>query len=218
MLYAVDRVTPTLAAAALADGRLIVVSDGTVVADQARHGLEDAPASAPAPTRGPAPCGQYAVLRALLVAPEPMTQQQLAAATGLTQPAVSNALRALTPLAQRDVKGWFAADADAAWERAIAVPVNGVTTYWWSDRPLTEQAAALPDGALVSGDLAADRIAAWRMPEHANAYVRSGVDLSSRGFALGPVATTRSPSPFPPTRPFGPPPRTPAAPALPIPS
>ena len=187
LLYAVRHATPSLTAAALADPRLVVVSDNdrAVYVDQARHGLEGAPAPAPAPTKGPVPYGQYAVLRALLVTTKPATQQQLAAATGLTQPAISNALRALVPLVKRTAAGWTVTDAAAAWDQAFTVPLNGVTTYWWSDLPLTEQAVALPDNSLISGDLAADRIAAWRMPEHVTAYLRSGIDLSASGFTLG---------------------------------
>jgi hypothetical protein len=187
LLYAVPHATPSLTSAALADPRLIVVSDNdrAVYVNQARHELEGAPTPAPAPTKGPVPYGQYAVLRALLVTTEPATQHQLAAATGLTQPAISNALRALVPLVERTAAGWTLTDTAAAWGQALTVPLNGVTTYWWSDLPLTEQAAALPDDALISGDLAADRIAAWRMPEHVTAYLRSGIDLSTSGFTLG---------------------------------
>lgn len=187
LLYAVPRVTASLTAAALTDPRLIVVSaaDRVVLADQVKHDLEDAPAPTAAATKGPPPYGQFALLRALLLAAEPVTQHQLAAATSISQPAVSNALHALAPLATRNAAGWTLTDVEAAWERALAVPMNGVTMYWWSNRPLTEQAAALPNDALLSGDLAADRIAAWRIPEHVTAYVRAGVDLSRKGFSLG---------------------------------
>ncbi len=187
LLYAVTRATPSLTRAALTDPRLIVVSDAerAVYADQARHNLEDSPAPPPTATRGPVPYGQYAVLRVLLTSAKPMTQPALAAATGLSQPAISNAVRALGPLTHRTPTGWTVTDADAAWARALTVPTNGVTTYWWSDRPLTEQATALPDDSLLSGDLAADRIAAWRMPEHVTAYLRTGTDLSRHGFTLG---------------------------------
>ncbi|MBF4616408.1 MarR family transcriptional regulator [Curtobacterium sp. VKM Ac-1376] len=188
LLYAVARATPALQAAAAKDPRLIIVSDDdrTVWADKTPHSLEEDTADAPSTVRkGPTPYGQFAVLRALITAAQPLTQRQLAAATGLTQPAVLNALRPQSDLIHREATGYVLTDPEGAWDRAIKVPQKGITTYWRSERPLAEQAQAVNTDALLSGDLAADRISGWRIPEHVTLYARAGVDLSRRRFALG---------------------------------
>lgn len=188
LIIAVETASPSLVAAASADARIILIDDGarTVWLNQRPLPTDDAvpPPTAPT-TKGPVPYGQYAVLRALLITGSPMLQTMVAAATGLAQSSVSDALRALGDLVERTAAGWQVTDARAAWDRALLVPDNGLTTYWWSDRPLAEQAAVLPAEALISGDLAADRIAGWRIPEHVTAYLRTGIDLSRQPFALG---------------------------------
>ena len=64
---------------------------------------------------------------------------------------------------------------------------GGITTYWWHDAPLQEQARMVNERteALLSGDLAARAIAPWRQPEHVTMYLGEGFDPSTLGFALG---------------------------------
>ena len=63
---------------------------------------------------------------------------------------------------------------------------GGITTYWWHDARLAEQAALLREAsrdALLSGDLAASEINGWRVSEVVVVYLRNGVDPVKLGFA-----------------------------------
>ncbi|MBF4618022.1 hypothetical protein ITJ44_08045 [Clavibacter sp. VKM Ac-2873] len=193
VLYVVDRLTPSLRAAAMRDPRLIFVdlSTGDAWMD-ARAPHMDRPERSPVPKRGRRPFGQLAVTRALLLGGRFRRQQDLAELLGLTQSAVSQALVRLGDGVVRTAGGFEAAD------RALLLRIadeeypgaGGITTHWWHDGDLETQARMVgaQDGVVLSGDLAARRISAWRKPERVTTYAPTGLDAATLGFARADAA------------------------------
>ncbi|MFJ5954819.1 ArsR family transcriptional regulator [Paenarthrobacter sp. NPDC092416] len=143
-------------------------------------------------THGRAPWGRWALLRALALADGPQTQTGLAAAAGISQPAVNKHLRTLEAFVERDRWGWKAHDVDAivAWLLDNYPGPRGVTSYWYGLDSTAEQAKKAAEFAqelgaspLVSGDAAADLYAPWRLPGSAIVYLREAVDFTDAGFA-----------------------------------
>lgn len=143
-------------------------------------------------TRGRAPWGRWAILRALALADGPWTQQELAGAVGISQPAVNKHLKLLTPFVEHDQSGWKAHDVSAivSWLTQNYPGPRGVSSYWYSLKSPTEQAekaAAFAEeiGAspLISGDAAADIYAPWRLPDSVLVYLREAVDFTDAGFS-----------------------------------
>jgi len=155
---------------------MTLVLDDRVVHDGEIHILAVTPSAQPA-KRGPRAYARYAVWRALLAGAPRNDQVRLAELAGATQGSVSNALRQLPD------------DADAAklFDKLVAnyPGPGGQSFYWWSDRPVDEQAKQLAArGALLSGDFAADAIAPWRVSERVVGYAREPIDLASDGYVL----------------------------------
>ncbi|HKU35048.1 MAG TPA: ArsR family transcriptional regulator [Paenarthrobacter sp.] len=141
---------------------------------------------------GRIPWGRWALLRALALADGPQTQQELAAAAGISQPAVNKHLKTLDSFVDRDQWGWHAHDVDAIVTLLMAnyPGPRGVTSYWFGLNSVAEQAKKAVDYAtelgaspLVSGDAAADIYAPWRLPDSAVVYLLEAVDFTDAGFA-----------------------------------
>lgn len=155
---------------------MTLVLDDRVVYGGEIHILEETP-SAQTPKRGPRAYARYAVWRALLAGAPRNDQVRLAELAGASQGSVSNALRQLPD------------DEDAAklFDELVAryPGPGGQSFYWWSDRPMDEQAKRLTArGALMSGDFAADAIAPWRVSERVVGYTKDPIDLASDGYVL----------------------------------
>ncbi|MEV0426489.1 hypothetical protein [Micromonospora sp. NPDC050495] len=142
---------------------------------------------------GPVPWGTFTLVRRMIQRPY-ASQHELAALAGVSQPRVSQALRALAEeeIVHRTSNGWTVRDIDAAirwWLGSYPGP-GGISTYWYGLPPVVEQARAVVElvaaadrpGVAVSGDVAADIIAPWRAPARAMLYARTGVDLAGAGF------------------------------------
>lgn len=190
VLFAANRVSPALATLALRDPRVIVVTQDRVILDGREHFHVDPAPARPTLRKGPRPYGMLAVARALLSSDEPQLQVRLAELAGVTQPSVSNALRRLADagLVTRSDDGWMPVDRARLFDLAASEypGPGGITTYWWHDARLAEQAALVRKAtseALLSGDLAASEINGWRVPEVAVVYLRAGVDPAKLGFA-----------------------------------
>jgi hypothetical protein len=139
-------------------------------------------------------------LQSLLVRPA-LTQAALAELTHLSQPRISQILKALAGagLVEKIGGGWAPRDLDGLlrhWLDTYPGP-GGVSTYWSGlDAPrdqaktvirrLSRDAASTSatgePAAVVSGDVAADLIAPWRTPIRAVIYARAGADLTEDGF------------------------------------
>ncbi|MGD8193062.1 hypothetical protein ACEXQB_001030 [Herbiconiux sp. P18] len=189
MLYSVPRLTPGLWDEVRRNDRLIVfVRDSkSLWLDRVEHCPDDKPA--PRPTKGKKPYNRFALERALLLDRRSRRQIDLAKEIGAPQSAVSQSLRSLNPAMSDFAGGMDVAEWSAFWDDFLAEypGPGGITTYWWHDAPLEEQARRVREKAevLVSGDLAARAIAPWRQPEHVTLYLAEGFDPSTLGFALG---------------------------------
>lgn len=161
---------------ASAHPEVTLVLDDQVILDGVVHHLDEAPPARPH-RKGPPPYARYATARALLFGASRKDQIRLAELAGVTQGSVSNALRRIPETR----------DPGAAFDELVSdyPGPGGQTYYWWSSKPVNEQARHLAEhGALLSGDFAADRIAPWRMPERVVAYVEAPLDLSAAGYVL----------------------------------
>lgn len=155
---------------------MTLVLDEMVVHHGEIHMLDETPPTQPA-KRGPRAYARHAVWRVILAGAARSDQVQLAELAGVTQGSVSNALRMLP--ATDDVGGLF-----DELVRSYPGP-GGQTFYWWSDRPVAEQAKHLASrAALISGDFAADATAPWRIPERVVGYMREPIDLAMDGYVL----------------------------------
>lgn len=174
-LVKTSRVTPALTDLTKRHLNLIVVSDSEIVRGGEKVIWVEWKTPPPV-KRGPRPYGKFAVGRAML-AGRNVTQQSLASRAGVSQGAVS-----------QYGGGWRAvADDRELFDRLVAdyPGPGGTETFWWSDRPLREQAEDLrAAGALISGDIAASAIRGWRVPEHVVAYSLHQINLAAKGYVL----------------------------------
>ncbi|MCA5892878.1 helix-turn-helix domain-containing protein [Isoptericola sp. NEAU-Y5] len=139
---------------------------------------------------------RWAVERYLLLAAEPARQSLIASVLGTSQQSVSNAARHLAGLVADHGDGLIVTDRAGLlehWRDEYAGP-GGQEFGWYSLDPVTDQvisavrAATLLDvRPLVSGDVAADLLAPWKLPTQGRIYVDGPVDLAEEGFVPAPV-------------------------------
>lgn len=191
LAYVVPRATPSLVEEAQRDPRVMLIGleDGTVISD--RQVLSTQPDQKHPNTYRPLssriPWGRFAVMRALLRDPRSRPQIQLAREAGITQAAVSKVLRELGPAAEHARRGSRPA-AERLWTRFMTEypGPRGITSHWYSLEPPVQQIANVQvrfPNVITSGDTGADRIAPWRVVNHALIYSRVGLDLAELGFA-----------------------------------
>ncbi|QHG85523.1 hypothetical protein D1O33_26395 (plasmid) [Rhodococcus rhodochrous] len=179
-----------------ADGEIdvIAVDEELLVFAGVRYDVTETatptPPAAPA-ARGRKPWVRWALARALLLADTAQTQHRLAEMLGVSQQAVSLALKQL-PAVRRTEHGWLAdSPAELLADYLAGYPgPGGAVTYWYGLDPVIAQATAAVDfcarqgvAVLVSGDAAADVYAPWRLPTRALLYTDRFVDLSVAGFS-----------------------------------
>jgi len=146
----------------------------------------------PVQRRGRPGYGLYTVFRSLLAPPPFHKQAQLAAAVRISQPRVSQILQQLEQagVVTRTADGWGVTDPRTAidwWTENYPGP-GGLKTYWFGLDPVVRQARTVYDflasvggNPAVSGDVAADMVAPWRVPRRALVYAERGSDLSEIG-------------------------------------
>jgi len=120
--------------------------------------------------------GKATAVRHLYAAVEPVTQVELAAHAGVSQPAVSQYLSSLR--AHGDVSfedpGWLATRAqlpDSYWQGYASR--FATQTCWYRVDSLADQVIDLVESEpemIVSGDVAADAVLPWKMPAVAIVY------------------------------------------------
>lgn len=192
LLYVVPRITPNARVLAAREPRVILVGerDGVVLSPDLEVVLSIGPDAVRG--RGRPPWGRWAVMRVLLMTRVPQSQREIARHTGISQGAVSNALRALGDDVVRGGGGWQATHPPSLWDRFVTEypGPGGTRTSWFSLDPVGEQARRLLDAttggsraALVSGDVGADAVAPWHIPTHGVVYGRSAVNLIDLGFS-----------------------------------
>jgi hypothetical protein len=178
---------------ATADGEFSIDVGGTRLRSA---DLEDAgaaranqPAST-APRPGRLAYGTAAVIRALLLSREPVTQTQLAKFASITQPRVSQILAELRGLGvvTHVTGGWQRQDHRRLldhWMRTAPPTGVGTATSWVSAQAdpwdTTLQALPLLADARISGDTAADLYAPWRRPRLSIVYTNTTIDLHRIG-------------------------------------
>ncbi|BDO41107.1 hypothetical protein [Cellulomonas sp. NTE-D12] len=172
--------------------------DATGTAHQIRTALtvaETRPATAPK-RPGKEPWGMFALAFALLSDGAPRTQRALAEQLGLSQPRVSQALRAqLAPFVVNRQAGWTVSEpTDLLSWLASAYPGPTTEAGWLSLEdpvPATRAVVRLLDDQgvrfAVTGQVAADEYAPWARPTRSTILVESLTDLSAAGCTSVPV-------------------------------
>ncbi|MBP1054709.1 hypothetical protein J6397_31785 [Rhodococcus qingshengii] len=139
---------------------------------------------------------RWALERYLLLTPEPSRQSVIAESLGTTQQSISRAAHQLNGLVTDEGEGLMAVDRAKLlehWRNEYTGP-GGQEFGWYSLDPVAEQVERVIDlvtlldvKALVSGDIAADRLAPWKLPSRGQVYVTGPVDLGGDGFVAVPV-------------------------------
>jgi CRP-like cAMP-binding protein len=224
-LLVADSASPAAVAVVDDAGHSLVTADGRILL---HVGTETLRAEAPTPiraarSRGPKPWGQLHVVRRLLEARRPLTQTDIGQLAGLSQERVS---RVLNPLRQlglvtrtRDGETVPNREALLDWWLAAYPRDAALAAHYYAADSLPDQlhrAATAHQGRRValSGDLAADAVAPWRVPRRVLLYSGQPADLSTAGFvpsgakeATLTVVTSPDPGVFMPTGPSRPPQR-----------
>lgn len=137
--------------------------------------------------------GTAAVVRLMVASDLPMTGVAIAAAAGVTQPRASQILKQLTELgAVSATPDGYVGDSAKLLDlyRARTRPhLVEPESYWYSTRPLTEQASrvqtlAAERGTAIafSADLAPDLLAPWRHPTVTITYAAEQLPAADAGF------------------------------------
>lgn len=195
-LYVVPSITPSVMRLGVQYPFIafIGMSDNDLVWKSERRTLHVAPLNPG--QRGRQSWARWAVMRALLAPVAPMNQVQLADSVGASQASVSNALKWLEHRVVRTGDGWHAADPEKLWQLCLdtypGVGVAHTHTHWLSLEPPVQQSQRVIDAisdecpearVLCSGDVGADLIAAWRVPNRAVVYSDCAVNPERLGFA-----------------------------------
>ncbi|QLY31186.1 helix-turn-helix domain-containing protein [Nocardia huaxiensis] len=133
--------------------------------------------------------GQWAILRVLALSTRPLRQNELSTIIGISQQAVSHALRKMPGVTQTR-NGTLAADgALDMWGHDYPGP-GGTVSHWYGlDDPSTQVTKAhqlldeLELPSVVSGDIAADTYAPWQLPTSVRLYVPEIIDFTPIGFS-----------------------------------
>ncbi|MGU3432611.1 ArsR/SmtB family transcription factor [Actinomycetes bacterium M1A6_2h] len=164
-----------------------VVMDGdSITTSLGRHTPDNMPRR-----RGRLAVGLWAIERVLLLAGEPRTQGELAGDSGISQQAVSHALRwpRNQGLVGSTPQGFVALNNRRAellkdWLAHYPGP-RGMETYWFGldstldqSRKVAAFAAEMEVDALLSGDAAIDVYAPWRTPVASIIYLSELLDLT----------------------------------------
>lgn len=151
-----------------------------------------------------------AVERCLLLVDRPLSQPSIADLVGTSQQSVSAACRELRPMVSSTKQGVMVHDPKALlehWVREYTGP-GGQEFGWYSIDSVVEQtvkaaevASLLEAQPLISGDVAADRLAPWKLPARGRIYIDIPVDLAGDGFVAAPLdeATLITCTPLDPT-------------------
>lgn len=139
---------------------------------------------------------RWAVERHLLLTDTPHRQSAIADLLRTSQQTVSHAARQLGQLTVDRGTGLEAADKRQLlrhWAEEYPGP-GGQEFGWYSLDPIVEQtleavkaAELLGVAPIISGDVAADRLAPWKLPSRGRIYVTNPIDLAEDGFVPAPV-------------------------------
>lgn len=148
------------------------------------------------PARRSRSWNRWAITRMLAVADHPLAQPEIASALGTSQQNISKILRDIEGIG-RDAHGHYHADSPETllqdWLAEYPGP-GGAAFGWYSlDHvvPQTERAYDIAHLSgtrpLISGDVAADELTPWRLPDQGLIYLQAPLDLEDDGFVPVPV-------------------------------
>lgn len=179
---------------AKADGQTDAKTDIRVLAIEVENTYIDVMAATRARRWG---AGKAAVVRYLYAMSEPVTQVQLAAHAGVSQPAVSQYLSSLRENGDVSFEdpGWLANRAQLPESYWRSYASRCADESWWYridavNAQVDDLVARRPE-LIVSGDVAADAVAPWKVP--ATAIVYGTVDdsvMDELGFVRADTAAT----------------------------
>lgn len=139
---------------------------------------------------------RWATERYLALTDRPVRQREIAESIGTSQQAVSKSLRHLASLVTETPTGIMATDRSALldhWLEDYGGP-RGQEFGWYSLDHVVEQTLKAADAAelleahpLISGDVAADHLAPWKLPSRGLIYVEGPIDLAGDGFVPSPL-------------------------------
>lgn len=143
---------------------------------------------------------QGAIIRLSILSPETLTQLEIADILGLSQPAIAKAAKSL------EKKYGFSLEphrrplphALLSFLEKNYPPHVSIRTYWRDSQPILGQAQQAIAAysrhqlwPLITGEVAADHYAAWKLPETAELYAEGPLDLENYGFLeVDPEAAT----------------------------
>ncbi|TGD38306.1 type IV toxin-antitoxin system AbiEi family antitoxin [Brevibacterium aurantiacum] len=158
-------------------------------------------APAPSPRQPPRHTGKpawvrWALQRYLLLTPTPSRQPVIAESLGTSQQSVSRSAQSMQSLVIDMGDGLFAPDRAQLldrWRNEYPGP-GGQEFGWYGLDAATKHVEAVVGLAtqleihtLVSGDVAADKIAPWKLPMQGRVYVTEPIDLADEGFVPVPL-------------------------------
>ncbi len=191
-------VTPSVKDHAMAGDVDLVTEDPplAIVRGRVYHSSEPAAAIEIRPRRGRPAWFAWAVQRLLVVELTPLRQSQIGERLGTSQQTVSHAVKSAGELLANDGHGIYASDRRALaaqWREEYPGP-GGSRFGWYSLEPPVAQVHAAACAAerlgahpIISGDVAADRLAPWLLPRSGFLYIDSPVDLTDEGFVPAPL-------------------------------
>ncbi|WP_285462461.1 hypothetical protein [Agromyces sp. NBRC 114283] len=187
--YVVPRITPALEEIARHNRQVILVSvnDRTIIHGEVRHELPLLSEPSARPPSKRTAWARFGLMRVLAMQLPLRRQIELAEAVGVSQPAISHALRELGDVAQAARNGSKTAAGELFDQFVDQYPgAGGFTTDWFRLDTPSAQAhdvhRQFPD-TLVSGDVGADELAPWRVVRRAAVYATRGLPLSELDFA-----------------------------------
>lgn len=139
---------------------------------------------------------RWTIERYLLLAPKPARQPIIADTVHATQQSVSYTVRQLSGLVSETREGFTATNRAKLLKHWFAdyTGPGGLELGWYSLDSVMRQVSTAVESAdlvdvpaLVSGDVAADVLAPWKLPARGRVYVSGPVDLENEGFVPAPL-------------------------------
>src|SRR5699024_3109373 len=181
----------------LSESPLQLTIDGRVYTARADDVDDSRPTPTPRRRRGMRPWTRWALMRSLLLTDRPLKQREAAEGLGGSQQSISSVTRQLRTILNIGASGMEPIDRSCLLE-CFASEYPGSRGHefgWYSLEPpvaQTEHAAAVAssygESPLISGDVAADRLAPWKLPATGRIYLSNPLDLSGDGFTPAPLS------------------------------
>lgn len=190
-LYITRRASPSLRARAhQADVDLLELDSGIIIFNGGAIHQEKVVQSVQKTRRaGSPPWTRWAIERIRILTDHPFQQRELADILGVTQQAVSHALKSHQPGSRKQHRQSASRDNLLNQFLAHYMGPGGLSTFWYGLDPVVQQANQaltfsneMDVRALITGDTAADVYAPWQLPKAAHVYALEALDYTAVGF------------------------------------